>query len=194
MVKDHGTDDVGDQAANQEAGVEGCICAKVKRGKKFSQSLSTWQPEHSPFQAQIWPSHSPAQSHSMAPRSFLRNLLLLFSRLVASDLSWPHGLDHARLSCPSLSPGLCSHSCPLSDENQQGSYAWMSISGSLAMDPACKVLCSISLPCARNLCVLICTPWEYVKISFMAWGLCIWDEVKDLEVGRLTWIIWMDPV
>ena len=25
----------------------------------------------------------------------------------------PHGLQHARLHCPSLSPGVCSNSCPL---------------------------------------------------------------------------------
>ena len=27
---------------------------------------------------------------------------------------WPNGLQHARLPCPLLSPGVCSHSCPLS--------------------------------------------------------------------------------
>ena len=27
---------------------------------------------------------------------------------------WPHGLQHARLPCPSLSPGVCLNSCPLS--------------------------------------------------------------------------------
>ena len=27
---------------------------------------------------------------------------------------WPHGLQHTRLLCPPLSPGACSHSCPLS--------------------------------------------------------------------------------
>jgi len=27
---------------------------------------------------------------------------------------WPHGLQHARLPCPSLSPGACWNSCPLS--------------------------------------------------------------------------------
>ena len=27
---------------------------------------------------------------------------------------WPHGLQHARLPCPSLSPRVCSDSCPLS--------------------------------------------------------------------------------
>ena len=26
---------------------------------------------------------------------------------------WPHGLQHTRLLCPSLSPGVCSNSCPL---------------------------------------------------------------------------------
>ena len=31
-----------------------------------------------------------------------------------SDSLWPHGLQHARLPCPSLSPGVCSSSCPLS--------------------------------------------------------------------------------
>ena len=30
-----------------------------------------------------------------------------------SDSLWPHGLYHARLPCPSLSPGVCSNSCPL---------------------------------------------------------------------------------
>ena len=27
---------------------------------------------------------------------------------------WPHGLHHARLPCPSPTPGACSNSCPLS--------------------------------------------------------------------------------
>ena len=36
-----------------------------------------------------------------------------FSRSVMSDSLRPHGLQHARLSCPS-SPGACSNSCSLS--------------------------------------------------------------------------------
>ena len=40
--------------------------------------------------------------------------LLLFSRSVMSSSLWPHGLQHARLPCPSPSPGVCSNSCPLS--------------------------------------------------------------------------------
>ena len=40
--------------------------------------------------------------------------LLLFRHSVVSDSLWPHGLQHARLPCPSLSSGVCSNSCPLS--------------------------------------------------------------------------------
>ena len=37
-----------------------------------------------------------------------------FSRSVMSDSLQPHGLQHARLPCPSLTPRICSNSCPLS--------------------------------------------------------------------------------
>ena len=39
--------------------------------------------------------------------------LLLFSCSVVSDCLQPHGLQHARLPCPSLSPGVCSNSTML---------------------------------------------------------------------------------
>ena len=32
---------------------------------------------------------------------------------VLSEFLWPHGLQLARLPCPSPSPGVCSNSCPL---------------------------------------------------------------------------------
>ena len=41
-------------------------------------------------------------------------ILLLFSRSVVSDSLRPHGLQHARLPCPSPSPRVCSNSCSLS--------------------------------------------------------------------------------
>ena len=40
--------------------------------------------------------------------------MLLFSHSAVSDSSWPCGLQHIRLPCPSLSPGVCSDSCSLS--------------------------------------------------------------------------------
>ena len=41
-------------------------------------------------------------------------LLLLLSHSVVSDSLWPDGLQHTRLPCLSLSPGVCSNSCPSS--------------------------------------------------------------------------------
>ena len=46
--------------------------------------------------------------------SLLLGPLLLFSHSVVSDSLWPHGLQHARFFCPSLSPGVCSNLCPSS--------------------------------------------------------------------------------
>ena len=36
-----------------------------------------------------------------------------FNHSVVSDSMWPHGLQHARLPCPSPTPGAYSNSCPL---------------------------------------------------------------------------------
>ena len=40
-------------------------------------------------------------------------LLFFFSLSVLYDSLWVHGLQHTRLPCPSLSPRICSKSCPL---------------------------------------------------------------------------------
>ena len=37
-----------------------------------------------------------------------------FNRSIVSDCLWSHGLEHARFSFASLTPGICSNSCPLS--------------------------------------------------------------------------------
>ena len=41
-------------------------------------------------------------------------LFLFFSHSVVSTSLRPYGLQHARLRCPSPSPGVCSNSCPSS--------------------------------------------------------------------------------
>ena len=48
------------------------------------------------------------------PRSVPLNVGWLFSCWVVSDSLRPHGLQYARLPCPSLSPGACSNSRALS--------------------------------------------------------------------------------
>ena len=40
-------------------------------------------------------------------------ILVQFSHSVVSDSLRPHGLQHARLPCPSLTPRACSNLCPL---------------------------------------------------------------------------------
>ena len=40
--------------------------------------------------------------------------MCVLSRFSPFDSLWPHGLQHARLPCPLLTPGACSNSCPLS--------------------------------------------------------------------------------
>ena len=43
-----------------------------------------------------------------------KSLLSVSSHSVVSNFLWPHGLQHARFPCLSLSPGVCSNSCPSS--------------------------------------------------------------------------------
>ena len=65
------------------------------------------------------------QSPALQPDSLLSEppgkpyiTLLLISHSVMSlrvhNSLWPHGLQHTRLPCPSVSPGVCSDSCLLS--------------------------------------------------------------------------------
>jgi len=49
----------------------------------------------------------------------------LFSHSVTSDSLLPHGLQHAKFPCPSLSPGVCSNSYPC------GQWCHRSISSSV---------------------------------------------------------------
>ena len=60
----------------------------------------------------------PTYIKALEPYSSLKvdwfKCLFLFSPSVLSDSLRPHGLQHARLPCPSLSPGVSSNSCPLS--------------------------------------------------------------------------------
>ena len=45
---------------------------------------------------------------------YINIITFQFSCSVVSDTLWPHGLQHARLPCPSPTPGTYSKSCPSS--------------------------------------------------------------------------------
>ena len=49
----------------------------------------------------------------MKPAIFLFHDLLFVHCSLVSDSLWPTGLQHTRLTCPSLSPRVCSNSCLL---------------------------------------------------------------------------------
>ena len=54
-----------------------------------------------------------------------------FSRSVMSNVLQPHGLQHARLPCPSPTPGACSNSCPSSQ------WCYLTISSSVVPFSSC---------------------------------------------------------
>ena len=66
--------------------------------------------------------------------------MLCFSHSVVSDSLWPHGLQHSRLLCPSLSPAVCSDSCPLSQ------WCHPAITSSVSLISSC----SQSFPASRS--------------------------------------------
>ena len=53
------------------------------------------------------------QISQCAKIDWLLHTSVQFSRSVMCDSLWPYGLQDARLSCPSPTPGACSNSCPL---------------------------------------------------------------------------------
>ena len=61
-----------------------------------------------------------------------------FSLSVMSHTLQPHGLQHARISCPSPTPGACSKSCPSSW------WCHPTISSSVVLFSSCLPSCSAS--------------------------------------------------
>ena len=52
--------------------------------------------------------------HRKILRCFKKYFVIVFKYSVMPDFLWPSGLQNARLPCPTVSPGVCSNSCPLS--------------------------------------------------------------------------------
>ena len=75
-------------------------------------------------------------------KSLILKIRLLFSFVVVShsvisDSLQPHGLQHTRLPCPSLTPRVCSNSCPLSW------WCYPTLSASAALPPLPSIFPSI---------------------------------------------------
>ena len=61
-----------------------------------------------------------------------------FSGSVVSNSMQPHGLQHARLPCPSPTPGACSNSCPLNRRHPIISFSVTSFSSCPQSFPASR--------------------------------------------------------
>ena len=84
------------------------------QGSSWSTSLEGWKPYKMIRNSAFVYSASAIQGWDEWPYLCLKRLLVQFSCSVLSDSLWPHGLQHARLPCPSPTPEACSNPCPLS--------------------------------------------------------------------------------
>ena len=91
------------------------FCEKKQRGKSciwFDRRKFLYQTKRvhrKRSQANMWTAVERGENFAQS------NSLLLFSCSAVSDSLWPLRLQHVRLPCPSLSPGVCSNSCPLKE-------------------------------------------------------------------------------
>ena len=97
------------------------LCSPVNLGDSYLVPFLTlhWRQKSPPPQDVSCELHSSSQPASWEDMlGFgeipIDSLPVHFSRSVRSNSLQPHGLQHARLPCPSPSPGACSNSCPSS--------------------------------------------------------------------------------
>ena len=103
-------------------------------------------------------------------------MLFSFSHYVVSDSLQPHGLQHTRLPCPSVSPGVCSDSCPLSQ------WCYITTSSSVAPWPFAFNLSSIW---AFSNELALCTRWP--KYRIFSFSISPSSEYSGLNSFRIDW-------
>ena len=102
---------------------------------------------------------------------------LLFSCTVVSGSLWPHGLQHARLPCPSLSPGVSSNSCPLSQ--------WCHPTISSYVIPFSSCLQSFPASGSLSMCQFFPSGGQSIGVSASVFPMNIQDWVP---LGWTGWI------
>ena len=96
---------------------------------------------------------------------------------------WPHGLQHARLPCLSLSPGVCSNSCPLNAVHITY-LAQKSTSISLSLSTTEISALSFQLSVCPSLLDALVSPWTHMQLSVQP---TIWKEFKQIFCGSPCW-------
>ena len=105
-------------------------------------------------------------------------LLLLFSHSVMANSLWPDGLQHTRLPCPSLSPGVCLNPGPLSR------WCHPTISSSVTPSPPALIFLS---PRVFSSEMTLCIRWPkyWASASASVLPMCI-QSWSPLELTGLT--------
>ena len=117
------------------------------------------------------------ESHALVDGFFTSEPLssVQFSRSVVSDSLGPHGLQHARLPCPSLTPRACSNSCPLNRWcHPTSSFSLIPFSSCLQSFPA-----SGSFLVSQFLCIRLPKHWSFSFSSS--------NEYSGLFSFRIYW-------
>ena len=96
-----------------------------------------------------------------------------------SDSLWPQGLQYARLPCPSLSPGVCSNSCALSQ--------WCHPTISSSVTPFCS--CRQSFPASGSFPMSWLFAWGGQSIGASASKLVLPMNIQDWLPLGLTGLI-----
>ena len=102
-----------------------------------------------------------------------------FSCSIVSDSLRPHGLQHARLPCPSPSPRACSNSCPLSQ--------WCHPTISSSVDPFSSCLQSFPASGSFQMSQLFTSGGQSIGVSASASVLPV--NIQDwFPLGLTGWI------
>ena len=113
--------------------------------------------------------------------------LFLFSCWVVSDSLWPHGLQHTRLLCPSLSSRVCSNLCPLS----RWYYPTISLN-TLAL-PFFRIGMKTDLLQSCGYCWVFQICWHIEYSAFTASSFRIWNSSAGIPSPPLGLFIVMLP-
>ena len=150
------------------------LCSPVNLGDSYLVPFLTlhWRRRSPPPQDVSCELHSSSQPASWEDMlGFgeipIDSLPVHFSRSVRSNSLQPHGLQHARLPCPSPSPGACSNSCPSSQ------WCHSTISSSVIS----YSLCLPSFP--TNVCLVKAIVFPVVMHGCESW------TIKKAECPRI---------
>ena len=96
---------------------------------------------------------------------------------VMSNSLWPHGMQHARLLCPPLSPRVCSNSCPLSH------WCYLTISSSATPFSFCLP----SFPSIQVFSSELAFQIRWLKYWSFSFSNSLCNEYSGLISFRIDW-------